>query len=246
MPAEFLLERDVALSAPPEAVWDAVTTASGTRGWLYPMEVEPRVGGTVSRGPATVTAWDPPRRFACRYADGTGFSNTLTYEPRAADGGGSVLGMSIHWLHEGEPDDGWDLRADAATHYADFHHHSLGEYVTHFRGRPTAYVRADRPAPAEDGAAQFARVLRALGITEDTSPGDKVPFTPDGMPPRDAVVDYRDANFLGLRTEDGLYRFFNGTAWNWPLWIGHHLFGDGIDTDKETRTWSAWLEATAP
>ncbi|WP_406416338.1 hypothetical protein OH809_39355 [Streptomyces sp. NBC_00873] len=65
------------------------------------------------------------------------------------------------------------------------------------------------------------------------------------MRSQDAVIDYRKADFLELRTADGLYRFFNGAAWRWPLWLGHHLYGEGIDTDEEARSWSSWLEAIA-
>ncbi|WP_436791474.1 SRPBCC family protein [Yinghuangia sp. YIM S10712] len=245
MPREFLLEREHTLPAGPDDVWHAVATGPGTCGWLYPMDVEPRVGGTVSRGPATVTAWQPPQRFACRYADDTGFSNTLSYALSASDAAQTLMRMSIHWVHTGEPDDGWDTRADAATRYADFYHHSLREYLTHFRGRTTAYVRADRPAPATEGSDQFARVVRAVGVGDDAAAGDGVLFAPQGMRTQDAVVDYRDADFLGLRTEDGLYRFFNGAAWQWPLWLGHHLYGETVDTDTEARSWSAWLEEAA-
>ncbi|WP_406416340.1 hypothetical protein OH809_39350 [Streptomyces sp. NBC_00873] len=56
----------------------------------------------VSRGPATVTAWEPPHRFACRYADDTGFSNTLSYDLSAPGGAPTRLRMTIHWVHEGE------------------------------------------------------------------------------------------------------------------------------------------------
>ncbi|GAA4967829.1 hypothetical protein GCM10023205_36050 [Yinghuangia aomiensis] len=242
MPAEFLLERDHILPATPDAVWHAVATAPGTRGWLYPMDVEPRVGGTVSRGPATVTAWNPPRTFACRYADHTGFSNTLSYDLKPHDTHTTThLHMSIHWVHEGQPDDGWNTRADAATRYADFYHHSLHEYLAHFHGLPTAYIRADRPAPTPDATTQFTRILHAIGVPDTKGRGDHVVFAPEGMPPQDAVIDYRDTDFLGLRTTDGLYRFYNGASWNWPLWIGHHRYGP-VDTATETDAWTAWLD----
>jgi len=45
---------------------------------------------------------------------------------------------------------------------------------------------------------------------------------------------------------DGLYRFFNGHTWNWPIRLGHHLFTDTLDEKQATEAWKAWLEKEAP
>ena len=60
----------------PEEVWAAIATGPGISPWFCPSEIEERVGGSLCChiGPGmdadgTVTAWDPPRRFA---AEGPG------------------------------------------------------------------------------------------------------------------------------------------------------------------------------
>ncbi|KPI15377.1 Activator of Hsp90 ATPase 1 family protein [Actinobacteria bacterium OK074] len=256
MPREFRVRREQILPATPEQVWHAVTTSEGNLGWLYPMDVEPRLGGAVSRGSATVVAWEPPYRFACRTADQGGFTNVLSYtveehgerrEHGEHEGGAARLSMGIHWTHTGTVDDGWDTRADAAERHVDFYQHSLAEYLRHFAGRPAAYVKATRPAPPTAPDA-FAAVRERLGVPKAATAGDRVKVTLAHLPeePVEAVVDFTDTAFLGLRTADALYRFYDGTPWNWPIWLGHHLFSTAPDTERATRDWEAWLAEAAP
>lgn len=242
---EYLIRREHQLPVTPEQLWQAVATDAGNRGWLYPMEIEPRVGGRVSRGPATVLHWEPPAHFACRHTDEeTGFSNTLSYRIEPGPDTGSTLRFSIHWQHPGAADDNWNLRADAATRHSDFYHHSLAEYLRHFAPRPAHYIRAYRPGPDPDPDA-FPRLLDRLGVPADATAGDRVALRPDGLPALDAVLDHRSPDFLGLRTEDGLYRFFNGHSWNWPTWLGHHLFDESTDPDEAAHRWTEWLTKTS-
>ncbi|MEU9986839.1 SRPBCC domain-containing protein [Streptomyces sp. NPDC048045] len=247
MPREFEVRRDQLLPCPPERVWHAVATTEGNVGWLYPMEIEPGIGGAVSRGSSTVVEWEPPHRFACRTPDLDGFTNTLRYTVEPRDDGTAHLSMSIHWVHTDTPDDDWDLRADAAEKHVDFYQHSLFEYLRHFEGRPARYVKASRPGPPRYPDA-FTAVADRLGVPRRTTAGDTVkvtlPNAPDG--PVEAVVDHRDADFLGLRTCDALYRFYNGSAWNWPVWAGHHLFSADVLAEEAERAWDEWLAETAP
>lgn len=240
MPREFTVTREQDLSTTPDRVWHAVATAAGNLGWLYPMDIEPRVGGAVSRADATVVEWEPTHRFACRAADGTGFSTTLRYLVDEHDGK-ARLRMGIYWVHEGEPDDGWDTRAYAVEKYVDLYQHSLAEYLAHFDGRTATYVTATRKNPAQ--AQEFTALARSLGLPDNARAGDPVRLTPHGLEVLDGVLDYRDEYFIGVRTGDGLYRFFSGDGWNAPTWLAHHLFTPDIDGDRATRTWQAWLDA---
>ncbi len=241
MAREFKVSREQELPATAEQVWAAVATGPGNQGWLYPMDVEPGVGGKVSRGPATVTEWEPPHRFVCRFQNDVGFSNTLSYTVDGRADGTAGLRMGIHWVQEGEADAGWDTRADAAEKHVDFYQHSLEQYLRYFAGRPAVYVRAARSeAPADAGA--FAALRGRLGLPEDAAAGDTVRLAPEGVDPLDAVVDYLTPDFIGLRTADGLYRFYNGSAWNWPIWLGHHLFAADADEEAAGKAWNAWLD----
>ena len=53
------------------------------------------------------------------------------------------------------------------------------------------------------------------------------------------MVDYVRGDFLGVRTDDAMYRFIRGYAGGAVL--GHHLFGEGIDQDATERAWQDWL-----
>ncbi|MER7463213.1 SRPBCC domain-containing protein [Streptomyces sp. NPDC097981] len=242
MAREFRVRREQDLPAAPDQVWNAVATGAGNLGWLYTMEIEPRVGGAVSRGGGTVVEWEPPHRFACRVARDDGFSNTLSYRIEQGEGGTSRLSMGIHWVHEGVVDDGWDTRADAAEKHVDFYQHSLAQYLTHFADRPAVYVKADRPETTTDPG-DFAALRRRLGLSGDTAPGDRLSLDlPDrNGSPVDVVVDYLAHDFVGLRGPDTLYRFFDGSSWNWPIWLGHHLFAKDTDEQHAAQAWTTWL-----
>ncbi|MFC9328641.1 SRPBCC domain-containing protein [Kitasatospora sp. NPDC057015] len=247
MAREFEVRREQDLPATPEQVWDAVATGAGNLGWLYPMEVEPRVGGKATRGDSTVVAWEPPRHFAVRATQDGGFSNTLTYRIEPADGGTSRLRMGIHWVHTGVVDDAWrwDAKSDAAEKHVDLYQHGLAEYLRHFAGRPAVYVRAQRPEPTADPA-DFATLRRRLGLPEGAAVGDRLSLRVPGRDsgPEEVVVDWLSTDFLGLRGPDALYRFFNGSTWNVPIWLGHHLFAEDADEERATKAWNAWLNDT--
>ncbi|MGW3184512.1 SRPBCC family protein [Kitasatospora sp. NPDC001119] len=247
MAREFEVRREQDLPATPEQVWDAVATGAGNLGWLYPMEVEPRVGGKASRGDSTVVAWEPPRRFAVRATQDGGFSNTLSYHIEPADGGTSHLRMGIHWVHTGVVDEAWmwDAKSDAAEKHVDFYQHGLAEYLRHFAGRPAVYVRAPRPEPTADPA-DFAALRLRLGLAADAAVGDRLRIDVPGADggPEEVVVDWLSPDFVGLRGPDALYRFFNGSTWNVPIWLGHHLFAEDADEQRATAAWTAWLNDT--
>ncbi|MFH9347860.1 SRPBCC domain-containing protein [Kitasatospora sp. NPDC017646] len=247
MAREFEVRREQDLPATPEQVWEAVATGAGNLGWLYPMEVEPRVGGKATRGDSTVVAWEPPRHFAVRATLDGGFSNTLSYHIEPADGGTSHLRMGIHWVHTGVVDDAWrwDDKSDAAEKHVDFYQHALAEYLRHFAGRPAVYVRAQRPEPTAEPA-DFAALRRRLGLADDAAVGDRLPIHLPGADggPEEVVVDWLSRDFVGLRGPEALYRFFNGSTWNVPIWLGHHLFAADADEEQATKAWTAWLNDT--
>ncbi|MFF2119347.1 SRPBCC domain-containing protein [Kitasatospora sp. NPDC058184] len=245
MAREFQVRREQDLPVAPEEVWHAVATGAGNLGWLYPMEVEPHVGGTVSRGGGTVVAWEPPHHFAVRATRDGGFSNTLTYRIEPADGGTSHLRMGIHWVHEGVVEEDWDSKADAAERHVDFYQHSLAQYLTHFADRTAVYVKASRPGPTADPA-DFAALRRRLGLTDDTAAGDRLALDLPGTDgeAEKVVVDYLTPDLIGLRGPDTLYRFYNGSPWNWPIWLGHHLFAEGADEQRTTEAWDTWLNGS--
>lgn len=204
------------------------------------MEIEPWVGGVVSRGPATVTVWDPPRRFACRRDGENGSSVLLEYRIEACDDGDSMLHSVIHRVHSGVVGADWKTQIDAADKHADFYYHTLGQYLRYFNDRPATYVPAQGPAASAQANA-FDVLRRGLGISDDLTQGETARIALAGLDPLNAVVDYLSPYFIGLRTTDGLYRFFGTNAWGWPVGLSHHLFADDIDREITEHAWQGWL-----
>ena len=71
--------------------------------------------------------------------------------------------------------------------------------------------------------------------------GDKVQLIPQGLTPIDGVVDYVSPHFLGVRSDDALYRFIHG--FEGTTMVGHHLFQEGVNRMEAERSWRAWLSS---
>jgi hypothetical protein len=84
---------------------------------------------------------------------------------------------------------------------------------------------------------------RGLGLTGTVTEGDQARFTLDGTEHQgvvDAVHHASSADeptFLGVRTADGLYRFFGRGG---TVGVGHHIFAE-VDQQQAERSWQAWL-----
>ncbi|MDJ0341905.1 SRPBCC domain-containing protein [Streptomyces sp. H10-C2] len=243
MPKQFEIIREFEVQATPEQVWEAITT--GTAGWLWPLEYEPREGGAAPFG-GTVTAWDPPHRLTGRVESPEGVENQTfnqldhVIEPRE---GGRAW---VRYVHSGIFVDDWDNQYDGADKHTDFYLHTLRQYLEFFPGRTAAYAAAEGPA-ASTAPDAFEVLGRALGLADDASAGTKVRVGLPGPDAVDAVIDYRNANFIGLRTGDALYRFFGRNAFGAPIGIVVHRFGTGADSDSDStkateRAWQKWID----
>ncbi len=229
---EFDCSRAVTLPAPPERVWDAVASAEGNAGWLFPNPIEP--DGVGAR------AWDPPHHFAVRQAQGDWF-NDLEFV--IDDRGNGASGL--RYAHRGVfAPEGFELQNEAIQQHTDFYLHTLGQYLEHFQGRPATYV-GDVPGgiqgPAGSASTEgLSRLQRALGLANDARQGDVVHLSPDGVEPIDGVIDYLAPNFMGIRTADALYRFFGRGAFGGPTAVAIHAF-DGRDAGQAKRRWAGYL-----
>jgi uncharacterized protein YndB with AHSA1/START domain len=240
MSREFEIRREVELPASPEEVWEAVATGPGNAAWLFPQEIEPGEGATMPGG-TTVTAWDPPRRFAVRTEGEGDWFNALEFVIEGREGGTTLL----RYMHSGIFVDDWDTQYDAVSEHTDFYLHTLGQYLQYFKGRPVTYVGDvpggvnGPPASAEPDAFEVLR--RELGVANGTAEGDAVRRDLAGLGSLDGVVDYLRPNFLGIRTADGLYRFFGRNAFGGPVGMAVHLFADDADAEQAKQACQSWL-----
>ncbi|OIJ63134.1 SRPBCC family protein [Streptomyces mangrovisoli] len=235
---EFEIVREFEVDATPEEVWTAIT--EGTGGYLWPMQPpEPRVGGAAAFG-STVTAWDPPHHLTIRSED-VGFptqsANQLEHTVEPRDGGRAW----VRYVHSGIFTDDWDNQYDGASRHTDFYLHTLREYLVHFAPRPVAFATVDGPA-ASAVPEGLEPAARALGLTAETAVGERVTVRGPHGRPVEAVLDHRDAYFIGLRTDDALVRFFGRGHWGAPLGISVHDFAPDADAKENGAAWQEWLD----
>ncbi|KUO07049.1 SRPBCC family protein [Streptomyces sp. DSM 15324] len=237
MSKEFEIVREFEVDATPEEVWEAITR--GTGAYLWPMEApEPKVGGSAAFG-STVTAYDPPHHLAVRSEDvgmPTQSLNQLEHVIEARDGGRRAW---VRYVHSGIFTDDWDNQYDGASRHTDFYLHTLREYLTHFAPRPVTFAQLNGPEAATAPGA-LTEAERALGLPEDAVEGSRV--TVRGPREFDAVLDYRNPYFVGLRTDDALIRFFGRNHWGAPVGISVHDFAADADAEATETAWRTWLD----
>jgi uncharacterized protein YndB with AHSA1/START domain len=170
-PNQPVLELEVEVPGTPEEVWEAIATGPGISSWIHPTTVEEREGGTftfdMGDGPrtGTVTAWQPPHRFAQEtswQADEASPATTLATEWIVAttSGGTCVVRMVTSGFGTGGDwaDEFDGFRESMQTSLA-----NLELYLTHFAGRSGTWIRAWGTAPGDRDEA-WASLTGALGL----------------------------------------------------------------------------------
>jgi uncharacterized protein YndB with AHSA1/START domain len=245
MPHPFRIECSVEIEASPQEVWDALTTGDQLDGWFIgaPNEVEPRLGGKIRQAfggevvESTITAWDPPHRLANggeAGPDGVAHAFEFTLEGRSGT-------TTVRLVHSGFLGDDWEAEYEALGEGDPMYLHQLAEYVRYFRGRHVAVVEHFEPG-ITDREVAMSTLRRALGLGGTASVGDKVRFEVAGLAPVAGAVDFVSPSIIGLRADDALYRFMFSPMGG-GLYMGHHLYEDGVDVDAATSAWAAWLDA---
>jgi uncharacterized protein YndB with AHSA1/START domain len=265
---------EVEVAATPAQVWEAIATAQGNAAWLFPTDIDGRVGGEVHihRQPyggtadATVVAWDPPHRFA--YGEpqtsvpggsepGQPWTTELLVEARA---GGTCIVRVVSGF-DGY-NEAWEPLVDGAAEGWRGALTLLRAYLAHFAGLPAAVVDAtvalDRPP--EDAGAVAEELYSALGLT-GLGPGDGFE-TPPGAPRLVGVVEEGPV-FDGAGPSTAAGKLLRVTEPAPALvevsgfWMGGpgvqatvslRFYGDGAAaTAAEQRpVWENWLEALTP
>ena len=174
--------------------------------------------------------------------DGT--FNALDYAIEARDGGTAHL----RYVHSGILSDEWEDQYDAIGGHTDFYLHTLGQYLEHFNGRDVTYVGQPSDGingPATAGAPDAMDTLRAaLGAT-GAGVGDEVHAPMGDAGTLDGVIDYSTPEFLGIRTDDGLFRFFGRNFFpGGVVGMSAHLFVEGgVDAAASEAALKKWLDS---
>jgi uncharacterized protein YndB with AHSA1/START domain len=156
---------------------------------------------------------------------------------------------------EGAPITTWDpphrlvvrMEAPDGTFNALDYLHTLGQYLEHFNGRAVTYVgqpSAGIEGPAAAGTPDAMDRLRAaLGIADDAAVGDAVHADLGGAGALDGVIDYLTPEFIGVRDDDGLWRFFGRNHYGGVVGMSAHVFRDDVDAAAAEAALKAWLDS---
>ena len=239
-PFEFSNQFEV--DATPEEVWDAIATGPGIDSWFMGSnQVEPREGGVATTRlagfdmEATVTAWEPPTRFATRSPEGDdGSLHAFEYIVEGREKGSTV----VRWVHSGFLGDSWEAEYEGLSEGDPMYFNKLAQYLTYFRGKIATPVNVFGRQVADRDEA-WSTLRSALGLDAPVAVGDQVRLTPQGLPEMEGVVDWVSPSFLGVRTEDGLFRFIHG--FDGSVGLGHHVFVEGLDQEQTEQAWANWL-----
>jgi uncharacterized protein YndB with AHSA1/START domain len=240
----FELTHEIEVPATPEEVWEAIATGPGVDAWFMGRnEIEPREGGgTRTTTPAwteeaTVTAWQPPTRFAYRTPEGEdGALHAFEYLVEGREQGSTV----VRWVHSGFLGENWEKEYEGLSEGDPMYFDKLRVYLTYFKGRTAVPVNVFGPVEPDREKA-WQTFVRGLGLSAEPALNDEVHLTPAGLPALRGVVDWRSRDFLGVRTDEGIYRFMHISVFGGPTGVGHHLFAEGVDQADAERAWGDWL-----
>jgi uncharacterized protein YndB with AHSA1/START domain len=242
----FELTHQIEVPATPEEAWEAIATGPGVDAWFMGTnEIEPREGGATrmmfgdGAEEGTVTTWEPPTRFAYRTPEGPdGAVHAFEYLVEGREQGSTV----VRWVHSGFLGDNWEKEYEGLSEGDPMYFDKLRVYLTHFRGRTATPVNVFGGPVVPDRDDAWQRFHRALGLERAPQLGDRVRLTPEGLPVLEGEVDWLSRDFLGVRTDDGIYRFMHISVFGGPTGVGHHLFAEGLDREEAERAWGEWLE----
>jgi hypothetical protein len=79
---------------------------------------------------------------------------------------------------------------------------------------------------------------RGLGLSGTVAEGDVVSIALEKSIVEGVVDTVLEPSFLGVRTDDALYRFVGR---NGMIGTGHHLFTPGVDRTAAEAAWLSWL-----
>jgi len=241
----FEITEDIEVDATAEQAWDAIATGRGMDSWFMGSNtVEPREGGTTTFSigdftqTSTVTTWEPPTRFAFSSEQGAvGMFHRFDYQISERSEGG----VSIRYEHAGMLGDDWEAEYEAMQEGDPAYVFKLHQYLTYFAGRYGTSVEAFGPEIADRERA-MAVYRRVLELGDDVQLDTPVKVELRGIGSIDGSVDFLSPSFIGVLMPDAILRFiwsFDGRSY-----IGHHLFGEGVDRAEAERAWSDWLTQT--
>jgi hypothetical protein len=115
----------------------------------------------------------------------------------------------------------------------------LGRYLEYFRGQIAKSNLVAIGPTVKDNHSFWQHLTCALSLHTPVRGWDPVAVTLDGVANIEGVVDYVTPEFLGVRTNNGLFRFIlrPGGA----VVVEHHDFNPAPEGHHSMEVWQSWL-----
>jgi uncharacterized protein YndB with AHSA1/START domain len=250
---------EVEVPGTPEEVWRAIASGPGVSSWFVPAEVDERVGGSVTAhfGPgmdsvATVTAWEPPHRFAAESPDfGPNAPTIATEWIVEARSGGTCVVRVVHSLFASTDD--WDNQLESIESGWPAFFRILRLYLTHFSGKPCSrfQVTGFSAGPESKAWQALAGPLGLAGAIVGQRRN-----TPAGVPPLAGVVegvrgDQHPFALLLIDEPAPGAAFLNACAMGSSqafVAISFYLYGEraAATAARDEPLWQAWIAQQFP
>ena len=253
------VEMEFEVPGTPEQVWQAIATGPGISSWLFPTKVEEREGGAVAFhiGPGmessgTVTAWEPPVRFAYEEPDWSPNAPPLGTEfiVEARAGGVCVVRL-VHSLFASS--DEWDDQLQSFESGWPAYFRILRLYLKHFQGQRCSPIRVMGQASGSETEA-WEEMAGALGLA-GAAMGERRK-TSAGAPPLAGVIE---GTGEGKHTHELLVRLdepapgivlLGAFAWGGKVHtaMSFYLFGDRAPAvaARDEPLWQVWMNEHFP
>lgn len=252
------IQVEVEVPGTPEEVWQAIATGPGVSSWFVPTEVEERDGVPVTVishfGPgmdsnATVTAWDPPRRFAAESGDlGPGAPPIATEWIVEARSGGLCVVRVVHSLFASGDD--WDNQLTGLESGWPAYFRILRLYLTHFRGQRASAFQLMGVVPGPESETWDA-LTGPLGLA-GAAPGERRSAPADAPPLSGTVEPAGEGRQLLLRLDEpapGIAHLAVFTMGGQVILMAYfYLYGEGAPAAaaRDEPLWRAWVNERFP
>ena len=251
---------EVEVPGKPEEVWQAIATGAGISSWFVPTEFVQGDDGKPAKlvlnfGPgmeseATVTKWEPPRRFAAESnwaSDSPLVATEWTVEARS---GGTCIVRVVHSLFSDSDD--WDDQLKGTESGWPGFFRVLRLYLTHFNGQRSASAQMMCFAP-EPASTAWQALTSSLGL--DAAVAGERSKASAGPPPLAGLVERIGENEtpeLLLRLDEptaGIAQL-NAVSMGGQVCLGMRLYLYGDDAERTAQRdqplWQAWLNEQFP
>ncbi|GAA1496968.1 SRPBCC domain-containing protein [Paeniglutamicibacter kerguelensis] len=224
MNKEFEIRQESDLPGAPEQIWKAVT--EDTAAWMFP----------TGEWESYVSEKNYPTHLVSRMEGPNGWFNQLEHEMTPGPGG-----THLRYVHSGIFVEDWDNQYDGASKHTTFYLHTLGQYLRYFNDRPVAFSDVQGPDAATSADA-LDRWVDALGLG-NAAVGDTLSLDLPGRGRQEVVVDFRNENFVGLRTDDAMIRIFGRNAFGHRVGLTVHDFKPGAKPEDNAEAWQQALNS---